>query len=145
MFNVKNILDSLCFDHPDFEKTISRYSATNPHHVSMLLKNEDLKDLDLSALKAALVEHNAQAVAVSAEDIKSVYLALKNREHNPSGKFDKSGRFYITDYDLVDCREPSSKYPYSQMNAARSAKFVKALAEKYKCKNKQELESVAFA
>jgi hypothetical protein len=57
---------------------------------------------------------------------------LKERELHPRGEFDKAGRFYLADSELVDCRAPSAKYPYSQMQAGRTAKYVKRMNEKYR-------------
>ncbi|MDO4895662.1 hypothetical protein [Moraxella sp.] len=64
---------------------------------------------------------------------------LKERKLHPVGEFDKRGRFYLEDDELVDVRSPSAAYPYSQMSAGRTSKFVKAMAEKYKVQSKDEL------
>lgn len=47
----------------------------------------------------------------------------KNRRTDPPGKFDKVGRFYADEqtYAVRNVRSPSKNWPYSQMNAARTA------------------------
>ena len=52
--------------------------------------------------------------------IDCVYQQLKLREIHPSGHFDKGGRFYLDNDDLVSVRSPSRAYPYSQMIAGRT-------------------------
>ena len=96
-------------------------------------------DIDMPELKKAVEEFKNQESTITKEEIKEVFVMLKNRELHPRGHFDKQGRFYIEDQELIDCRTPSVKYPYSQMNAGRTSKFVKAMAEKYKVNNKAEL------
>lgn len=64
---------------------------------------------------------------------------LKNREIHPSGNFDKQGRFYAENADLIDVRTPSRDYPYSQMTACRTLKYVKKVAEKFNCSNINDL------
>jgi len=146
---IKTIIEDLSFNNENFEEQINKLDiqeiAYNPYKLELAIKNEDIIETraDLNALQAELDAHYAQETKVTQEEIKQVYLKLKNRDENPRGSFDKAGRSYVTDSDLLDVREPSAKYPYSQMNAARTAKFVKALAEKYRCQNMNELEQVA--
>lgn len=71
--------------------------------------------------------------------IQQVYEMLKNRKINPSGQFDSAGRFYAKNGELINVRQPSRHYPYSQMVACRTKKYVKAVAEYYNCKTEQEL------
>lgn len=73
------------------------------------------------------------------EMISVVYNELKNREINPSGTFDKGGRFYLDESDLISVRAPSRSYPYSQMTAGRTRKYVKAIFEKYNCETVEQL------
>ena len=73
--------------------------------------------------------------------IKTVYEQLKNRQINPAGTFDKAGRFYLKHSDLVSVRSPSRAWPYSQMLAGRTKKYVAAVAEKYNCSTVSELLS----
>lgn len=73
------------------------------------------------------------------EIINTVYKMLKNREINPSGKFDKAGRFYATNGDLIDVRTPSRAFPYSEMQACRTKKYVGLVCAKYGCKTQAEL------
>ena len=73
------------------------------------------------------------------EIIDTVYKMLKNREINPSGHFDKGGRFYATNDDLIDVRTPSRAFPYSEMQACRTKKYVKLVCDKYSCTTLAEL------
>jgi hypothetical protein len=73
------------------------------------------------------------------EIINEVYKMLKDRQIHPRGSFDKHGRFFLENSDLVNVREPSRSHPYSQMSAGRTKKYVKAVAAKYSPKNKHEL------
>lgn len=144
---IKDILTELAVSKDNFENCLNSYYtfdalSTNP---AILAEFIEECDYDVSALQVELDAHNASTASVSKGDIKQVYVALRDRDENPRGNFDKQGRFYVIDADLVDVRSPSFKYPYSQMNAARTAKFVKALAEKYKCQSIEELRAVAFA
>ena len=67
--------------------------------------------------------------------INEVYDLLKNRIINPRGTFDRAGRFYLENGDLINVRQPSRYYPYSQMMAGRTLKYVKAVAKKFECDN----------
>lgn len=60
-----------------------------------------------------------------------VYSLLKNRLINPSGEFDKQGRFYAHNRHLINVRPPSGKWPYSQMIGCRTLKYVKALRDEH--------------
>lgn len=73
------------------------------------------------------------------EAIQEVYELLQARVIHPSGEFKNGNKFYLDNSELVNVRAPSWRYPYSQMVAGRTKKYVKAFCEKYKCKNKQEL------
>ena len=73
------------------------------------------------------------------EEIKEVATMLKNREVNPRGTFDKAGRFYATHANLISVRSPSRAYPYSQMQACRTVKYVRAVAGYFNCKTKDEI------
>lgn len=73
--------------------------------------------------------------------IEQLYQMLKNREINPLGYFDNGGRFYLYDDELVNVREPSRAFPYSQLSAGRTKKFVAKIAEKYNVQNLEELIS----
>ncbi len=67
--------------------------------------------------------------------INEVYELLKNRVINPAGTFDNAGRFWLDNRDLINVREPSRAWPYSQMMAGRTLKYVKAVAKKFNCEN----------
>jgi hypothetical protein len=72
-------------------------------------------------------------------EVKKVYELLKSRIINPSGCFDGAGRFYLEHSDLVSVRSPSRLWPYTQMNAGRTLKYVKAVAKKFDCGHDFEL------
>lgn len=76
---------------------------------------------------------------MSNNPINQVYELLKNRSINPSGTFDKAGRFWLQNGDLINVREPSRSWPYSQMQAGRTLKYVKAVAKKFNCENDFDL------
>ena len=61
--------------------------------------------------------------------IKEVYLMLKYKEINPSGYFDQGGRWFSHNQNLINVREPSRAWPYSQLTACRSLKYVKKIAD----------------
>ena len=73
--------------------------------------------------------------------INDVYSALKNREIHPSGKFDSAGRWYAKHDDLINVRWPSRAFPYSQMTACRTKKYVKKVAEKFGCMTVADLRA----
>lgn len=167
MFKAKQLLNDLCFNSEEFEKMAQSYKdLENPYFVALLAKEakEEGLDEEADALDTFLKEFNKLETKVSREEIKEVYIKLKERKENPKGTFDSQGRFYLRDCELLssavliyrfgrfylrDCElvnviSPSVKYPYSEMNAGRTCPFVKALAHKYKCQNLEELEAVAF-
>jgi hypothetical protein len=74
------------------------------------------------------------AISEMKDAINEVFNLLKDKSIYPKGYFDKAGRFYLHDSDLVNVREPSLKYPYTQLNAGRTKKFVTKIVEKYDCK-----------
>lgn len=79
--------------------------------------------------------------------VNECFVALKEREKNPSGYFDKAGRFYLHD-DLISlstAREPSRAYPYSQMNEARTRKFLLKVWVHRDIKTKEELEKIIYS
>jgi len=76
---------------------------------------------------------------ITKEDMKDVYEMLKNRLIHPSGTFDKSGRFYAANDDLINVRTPSRAWPFSHMMACRTLKYVKKVAEKFDCETKEDL------
>lgn len=78
------------------------------------------------------------------EMIQAVYEMLKNRSINPSGKFEHSSstsRWHATHDDLINVREPSRTYPWSEMSACRSKKYVAKVCEKFNCKTVEELRN----
>ena len=73
------------------------------------------------------------------EAIKTIYRELRDRHINPSGEFDKQGRWYADNSDLINVRTPSRAWPYSEMVACRTKKYVTAVAEKFNCKTVDDL------
>jgi hypothetical protein len=73
--------------------------------------------------------------------INQIYQELKERMIHPSGKFDNGGRWYAENADLISCRTPSRAWPYSEMQACRTKKYVTKVAEKYNCKTTEELRA----
>ncbi|MDO4896305.1 MAG: hypothetical protein Q3971_02985 [Moraxella sp.] len=119
--------------------TVARFiERIKDDYADKITQNADVQ-AELAALQTLLDEHHAQKAGVSKDDLKAVYTMLKDRQLHPTGEFDKQGRFWLEDSELVDVRTPSTKYPYSQMTAGRTSKFVKAMAEKYKPQTLSEL------
>ena len=76
------------------------------------------------------------------EIINEVYKMLKSREIHPTGNFDKGGRWYSREIEFIEgIREPSRAWPYSQMTACRTKKYVKFISKKYNCKSLKDLLS----
>ena len=71
--------------------------------------------------------------------IKAVHRLLRDRQINPTGEFDKAGRWHTGNDDLISVRSPSRRFPYSEMNACRTLKYCRAVAEKFGCKTENEL------
>ncbi len=68
-----------------------------------------------------------------------IYHELKGRMIHPTGEFDPSGRWYAEHPDLINVRRPSRSYPYSEMAACRTKKYVTAVCDKFNCKSVEEL------
>ncbi len=155
MLNIKSIntaVITLGFELELSDKA-TRFNVQNPHAVAnwvadikdefkAALESNQAAEQAITDIETILADHNKLTVGVSSADLKKVYEMLKNRELHPEGDFDKAGRFYLEDYELVDVRAPSAKYPFSQMNAGRTSKFVKAMAEKYKVQTLDQLISL---
>lgn len=146
---VKSAIDTIAFELELADKA-THFNKANPHTVQLFTTNikadhsaaiESNNDLEkaIAELESELNRHADSTANVSKDDLKAVYIMLKDRLLHPAGEFDKMGRFYLEDYELVDVRSPSSKYPFSQMNAGRTSKFVAAIADKYKVQNRDEL------
>lgn len=73
------------------------------------------------------------------EIIASVYKMLKDRDIHPSGTFAGGGRWHAEHGELICVRMPSRAWPYSEMTACRTLKYVKAVCEKFGCKTEKEL------
>jgi len=83
----------------------------------------------LSALPADIQDH-----------INTVFVQLKEREINPSGRFDNGGRWYADNGELLACRAPSRAYPYSEMTACRTRNYVLRCAVKFNTKTLKQLQ-----
>ena len=81
----------------------------------------------------------SEKIDVRKEAIQEVYQQLKSREIHPSGEFDSGGRRYSANQDLISVRTPSRAWPYSEMNACRTKKYVGKVWEKFECKTQAEL------
>lgn len=73
--------------------------------------------------------------------IDQIYTELQSRAIHPSGKFDNAGRWYAENSDLISVRSPSRTWPYSQMVACRTKKYVKRVAEKFSCQTVEQLRA----
>jgi hypothetical protein len=73
--------------------------------------------------------------------IDRIYRDLQERKIHPSGRFDTAGRFYLKNADCVSVRQPSRRYPYSEMSAGRTKKYLINVMEKYQCKTETELRA----
>jgi len=73
------------------------------------------------------------------ETIQEVFEMLKSREIHPSGEFDNKGRWYAENSWAISVRSPSNAYPYSEMVACRTKKYVQAVAYEFNCTTKEEL------
>ena len=135
--DIKAIIETIEFDN-DISIDNEIINHFNIKSMEALIENDE-DETNFSALKQWLENFKKREATVSKGDIKKVFVMLKDRKIHPIGTFDKAGRFYLEDAELVDVRTPSAQYPYSQMTAGRTAKFVKAIAEKYKCANFEEL------
>ena len=117
-YKLNEFVDNVIDEH---KQIYDNLETDEQSEVSVIIKN----------IKEYLDEHNSQEQCLTKDELKQVYVWLKERKLHPQGKFN-DGRFYLKDKELVDVREPSRKFPYTQMVAGRSSKFVKAMAEKYK-------------
>lgn len=139
--NIQQELNELAYEH-DIEFP-DHLDSQNPKHIKLFI---DIcyadHNLVLSKVQSKLDHYEAATHNLSKDDIISIYKLLKQRKIHPPGTFDKMGRFYLDDGELTDVRTPSVKYPYSQMNAGRTMKFVKALAHKYKCQTVSDLRKL---
>jgi len=71
--------------------------------------------------------------------VSEIHRALRKRIIHPTGEFDKRGRWYSINPDLISVRNPSTAFPLSQMIACRSKKYVAKVMEKYRCENLHQL------
>ena len=73
-------------------------------------------------------------MADTTKAIKEVTRQLKARIVHPSGTFGRGKKFTATNGDLISVRSPSHRYPFSEMNACRTEKYVTKVAEKFGAK-----------
>lgn len=145
---INDLLNDLMFVLEVSDKTSNSLNKKNPYAMKKFIDNvvdnhssvyenldenvqNEVQEL-VTKIKELIDERNSQKQVLTKDELKQVYVWLKERILHPTGIFDKGGRFYLEDDELVDVRSPSAKYPYSQMSAGRTSKFVKAMAEKYK-------------
>jgi redox-regulated HSP33 family molecular chaperone len=74
-------------------------------------------------------------------NIDTIFVDLQKRKINPSGEFDNAGRFYAENGNLINVRAPSRKWPYSQMVACRTRKYVLAVAKYFACQSEQDVRN----
>ena len=63
--------------------------------------------------------------ALDKSKIDDKYDKLKNRDEHPAGRFDSAGRFYASNANLINVRQPSRAFPFSEMAACRTKKYAK--------------------
>lgn len=71
--------------------------------------------------------------------VNKVYEMLKDSEVYPSGYFEKANKFYADNSHLISCRAPSRAFPYSELNACRTKKYVAKVLQYYNCKSVKTL------
>lgn len=74
----------------------------------------------------------SDAVAAAAVQIAAAaYLARRDRQAHPQGRFDRRGRWFASAAERQSCcgaiRTPSAAYPYSEMTHCRTAEHVARL------------------
>lgn len=109
-------------------------------YISILLETDELENASEDKLeKLSKDEERKFKKMPSSEMIDIVYKMLQNREIHPSGKFDSNGRWYAKNDNLINVRSPSRRWPYSQMVACRTKKYVQKVYDKFKPKDIQQL------
>lgn len=75
------------------------------------------------------------------------YLDRQNRKSHPAGEFDNGGRFYLADEERCKCcasiRNPSRRFPYSEMTHGRTMKHVANLYNVSVADVRKELKELA--
>lgn len=141
MIKLKNRITNMdkAMENIEIKNSIKVTANCNKHSLYEVTRwideNEKLVTVELMDSVSAFDKE----AEISNKDIREVYNMLQNRMIHPKGSFDKSGRFFIEERDLIDVRSPSRAYPYSEMNAGRSLKFVKKIAKRYGVDTKEEL------
>lgn len=146
---ITQLLTDIGFELELTDAKIQSVNTHNPYAIETFIKemkndyedeistNADVQSA-LADLEQELDAHKALPMVLGKDELKEVYALLKDRKLHPKGTFDSRGCFWLEDDELVDVRQPSPRYPYSQMTAGRTSKFVKAMAEKYKPATLQE-------
>ncbi|MFB6349936.1 hypothetical protein ACFBZI_12025 [Moraxella sp. ZJ142] len=143
-------IDNLAF-HLELEDSQTNFDTKNPFAVEQFLQQlkeeyafevQNIKTIRnaYNKVQKLVQEHRSQPDLLGTDEIKAVFIKLKARKLHPIGGFDKMGRFFLKDWELVNARPPSKKYPYSQMTASRTSAFVKEIAKKYKPRTQEDLE-----
>ncbi|MHA2811590.1 hypothetical protein ACRZ5S_04420 [Vibrio scophthalmi] len=71
--------------------------------------------------------------------VNKVYEMLQDSDIYPSGSFGTANRFYADNSHLISCRSPSRSFPYSELNACRTKKYVAKVMQYYNCKSVKTL------
>ncbi|EHR0227836.1 hypothetical protein KS670_003396 [Vibrio parahaemolyticus] len=71
--------------------------------------------------------------------VNKVYEMLQDSEVYPSGSFETANKFYADNSHLISCRAPSRAFPYSELNACRTKKYVAKVLQYYNCKSVKTL------
>lgn len=93
-------------------------------HTCYLLTGEAKKRWLFIAKSALGMKYTVEEVEAALE-----FYERKNRLSNPPGEFDRLGRFYADErtHAVRYCVEPTKRYPYSEMLAARTAEHCAEL------------------
>ncbi|HAS6095595.1 TPA: hypothetical protein I7145_13185 [Vibrio vulnificus] len=71
--------------------------------------------------------------------VNKVYEMLQDNDVYPSGSFETANKFYADNSHLISCRAPSRAFPYSELNACRTKKYVARVLQYYNCKSVKTL------
>jgi hypothetical protein len=84
----------------------------------MKLKISEIKKSEINKLKLIVVKPIIIELAKE-------FVALKNRDMHPAGKFDKAKRFFLeSKYSCCNVRTPSRAYPFTEMIHGRTLLHV---------------------
>ena len=123
---------------------LSKLTSTNLQRREIFTANGHTQALEKQKrrVSANLATFREKKMADVNKAITTIFLELQHRTLHPAGYFDKAGRWY-TDYpELISVRTPSRSYPFSEMAACRTKKYVAKIAEKFGCKTVKTLRRV---